>query len=242
MKPARLILIRHAESVGNVDKAVYGHTPDYALGLSLRGEQQAEAAGRQLRALVGEESVFAYVSPLWRTRRTFEHLAGALAPNQVRWREEPRVREQEWGHLRDLAACAATNEARDAYGTFYYRIPEGESGADVYDRVSDFFGTLHRDFAKPDFPDNALIVTHGMTLRLFLMRWFHWTVEDFEQVANPGNCQLVILERQPDGKYRLATELRRHTVAHAYQRPLALSAPAQAARTEDSGAEASPLR
>ena len=76
---------------------------------------------------------------------------------------------------------------RDAYGTFYYRISEGESGADVYDRVSDFFGTLHRDFEKPDFPANALIVTHGMTLRLFLMRWFHWTVEEFEQLANPGS-------------------------------------------------------
>lgn len=108
----------------------------------------------------------------------------------MRWREEPRIREQEWGHFRDLADYDRTVVNRDAYGTFYYRIPEGESGADVYDRVSDFFGTLHRDFGKPDFPENALIVTHGMTLRLFLMRWFHWTVEDFEQLANPGNCQL----------------------------------------------------
>lgn len=33
--------------------------------------------------------------------------------------------------------------------TFYFkRIPDGESAADVYDRVSDFFGTLHRDFEK----------------------------------------------------------------------------------------------
>ena len=139
------------------------------------------------------------------------------------------MREQEWGHWRDLSTCAATNAARDMFGTFNYRIPEGESGADVYDRVSDFCGTLNRDFAKPDFPQNALIVTHGMTLRLFLMRWFHWTVEDFEQVANPGNYQLVVLERQLNGKYRLATELRRHTVAHAFQRPLALSAQVQLA-------------
>ena len=225
MKPARIILIRHAESEGNVDKGVYGHTPDYALALSPLGEQQAEAAGQRLRTLVGDESVFAYISPLWRTRRSFEHLAAALAPGQVRWREEPRVREQEWGHLRDLAECDRTAVNRDAYGTFYYRIPEGESGADVYDRVSDFFSTLHRDFDKPDFPTNALIVTHGMTLRLFLMRWFHWTVEEFEQLANPGNCQLVVLERQENGKYRLDTKLRRHSVAHSCQRPLRLPLP-----------------
>ena len=225
MKPARIILIRHAESEGNIDKGAYGHTPDYALALSPLGEQQAAAAGPRLRALVGEESVFAYVSPLWRTRRTFEHLAAALAPGQVRWREEPRVREQEWGHFRDLADCERTVVHRDAYGTFYYRIPEGESGADVYDRVSDFFSTLHRDFDKSDFAANVLIVTHGMTLRLFLMRWFHWTVEEFEQLANPGNCQLVVLERQEDGKYRLVSELRRHPVAHTYQRPLRLPQP-----------------
>ena len=225
MKPARIILIRHAESEGNVDKSVYGRTPDYALELSARGEQQAAEAGQRLRELVGTERVYAYVSPLWRTRHTFEHLAAALAPGQLRWREEPRVREQEWGHLRDLAECARTDEARDAYGTFYFRIPDGESGADVYDRVSDFFGTLHRDAEKADFPENVLIVTHGMTLRLFLMRWFHWTVEEFEQIANPGNCQLVVLERQPGGKYRLATALRRHKVVHAFQRPLRLPPP-----------------
>ena len=40
--------------------------------------------------------------------------------------------------------------------------------------------TLHRDFQKTDFPQNVLIVTHGLTMRLFLMRWFHWTVSEFE--------------------------------------------------------------
>ena len=57
------------------------------------------------------------------------------------------------------------------------------------------------------------------------MRWFHWTVEEFEQLANPGNCQLVVLERQPDGKYRLVSELQRHAVAHAYQCPLRVPQP-----------------
>ena len=77
VKPARIILIRHAESEGNIDKGVYGHTPDYARALSSLGEQQAEAAGQRLRTLVGDESVVAYSSPLWRTRRSFEHLAAA---------------------------------------------------------------------------------------------------------------------------------------------------------------------
>jgi hypothetical protein len=27
------------------------------------------------------------------------------------------------------------------------------------------------------------LVTHGLTMRVFLMRWFHWTVESFLQVC-----------------------------------------------------------
>ena len=37
------------------------------------------------------------------------------------------------------------NERRE-FGSFYYRFPEGESGADVYDRVTDFLGSLNREF------------------------------------------------------------------------------------------------
>ncbi|NQU29736.1 MAG: histidine phosphatase family protein, partial [Anaerolineae bacterium] len=94
------------------------------------------------------------------------------------------------------------------YSTFYFRIPDGESGADVFDRVSTFLETLHRDFRKPDFPENALIVTHGMTLRLFLMRWYHWTVEEFENIRNPKNCQIIVMEKQDDDKYELKAELK----------------------------------
>ena len=111
--------------------------------------------------------------------------------------------------------------ARDAYGTFYYRIPDGESAADVFDRVSDFFGTLNRDFRKDNFPQNAIIVTHGMSIRLFLMKWFHWTVEEFELLANPSNCQILVLEKNDSGKFILKTDLSKHdSTYHTFQRPI----------------------
>ncbi len=57
--------------------------------------------------------------------------------------------------------------------------------------------------------NNALIVTHGLTLRLFLMRWLHWSVEEFESVANPENCEIVIMEKQENRRYKLVSELKR---------------------------------
>jgi len=222
MKPKRIILIRHGESEGNVNREVYGRKPDYALELSEKGKAQAKEAGEKLRRLTGNESLFFYVSPLWRTRMTFEEIAKAQT-GMLRWIEEPRIREQEWGHLRSLKKCNAVDAERDAYGTFYYRIPDGESAADVYDRVSDFMGTLHRDFEKETCADNVVLITHGMTIRLFLMRWLHWTVEEFEQIANPPNCSIVLLEKDNKGKYSLTTELKKHVVLHGFQRPIKLS-------------------
>ncbi len=217
MKPRRIILIRHGESEGNLDKGVYAQKPDYALLLTDLGHRQAQDAGPRLRGLVGEGNIRFYVSPLFRTRQTFQEIARAFPESQFRQSEEPRLREQEWGHLRGREACDAVDKARDAYGTFYYRIPDGESAADVYDRVSDFSGTLFRDFEKASFPENAVMVTHGMTIRLFLMRWFHWTVEEFEKLSNPHNCEFLVLEQRADGRYDLASELRRREAKHGWR-------------------------
>ncbi len=216
-------MIRHGESEGNADETIYNVKPDYALYLTETGREQARNAGIRLKQIIGNETAYFYVSPMWRTRMTFEEIARQLDPHQVAWNEEPRLREQEWGHLRTLDETYATRKLRDEYGIFYYRIPLGESGADVYDRVSDFFGSLFRDFDKDDFPDNAIMITHGMTIRLFLMRWFHYTVEHFEALANPRNCDIVILQRNEKGTYDLITEMKMHNVFHAYQRPLQLN-------------------
>jgi broad specificity phosphatase PhoE len=73
--------------------------------------------------------------------------------------------------------------------------------------MSTFLETLFRDFEKPEYAQNVLIVTHGFALRLFLMRWFHWSVEEFENLRNPKNCQVIVMEQESGGRYKLVTEL-----------------------------------
>ncbi|WP_416439670.1 histidine phosphatase family protein [Phnomibacter sp. MR] len=210
MRPHRIILVRHGESEGNFDRNTYAQKQDYKLLLTPLGEQQADEAGNKLQALIGDESILFYVSPLWRTRMTFEHIAKHFDKSQYRWKEDPRLREQEWGHFRDLKANIQIDDERNKFGTFYYRIKDGESCADVYDRVSDFMHSMYRDFEKPKFPKNVIVVSHGMTVRLFLMRWFHWTVEEFETLRNPKNAEFIVMEQDAvTGKYKLVTELKR---------------------------------
>jgi broad specificity phosphatase PhoE len=209
MRPKQIILVRHGESEGNLDRSRYQTKQDFALQLTPAGVQQAKQAGIQIKKLLGEEKVYVYLSPFFRARETFQNIRESIDNNVVKATEDPRIREQDWGHLRHPDDNKGIIEERDNFSTFYYRIPDGESGADVYDRVSSFFDTLHRDFEKSNFPENVLIVSHGLTMRLFLMRWFHWSIEEFESLHNPKNCQIIVMEKQADDHYKLISELDR---------------------------------
>lgn len=221
MKPDHIILVRHGQSEGNVNKEIYGKKPDYALELTEEGAKQALEAGKEIAnfldpGLARPGQAQFYISPFWRTRQTAELIQKSVT-NYTN-HEDPRLREQEWGHLKARYA-PELEEERDSYGHFYYRFPDGESCADVYDRVSDFLNTLHRDFEKKHYPRNTVIVTHGMTMRLFLMRWFHLSVEEFELLSNPHNCECYILKLNDDsGKYAILKQPRKYEKRkHPYQ-------------------------
>ena len=173
-----------------------------------------------MKELVGDETMYFYVSPFWRARSTFEGVTSVFSKSQFEYNEEPRLREQEWGYLRSQEEFYKICQERREYGTFYYRIPGGEAGSDVYDRVNDLLGSLHRDFSEKDFPENSVLVAHGLTIRLFIMRFFHLTVEEFEQMLAPKNCDLVVLELQDDNHYRLMTLMVESTETLRYSRPI----------------------
>jgi len=172
--------------------------------------EQAVAAGERIRRQLDGQKVNVYVSPYLRAYQTLEALnLGDLVERIV---EEPRLREQDWANFQNPAEIADQKELRNAYGHFFYRFREGESGSDVYDRVSSFMETLYRHWSKPDYAPNTLLVTHGLTMRLFCMRWFHWSVEYFESLNNPGNAEVRTLHRT-GSRYALDTAFEQWTAA-----------------------------
>ena len=204
VKPRRIFLVRHGESVANVDLRVYETVPDHRIPLTPRGHQQARGAGEQLRELLQDERLGIYGSPFHRARQTRNEISAALDPAQIAFtHEDPRLREQEYGHLREHGKGLEIDREQSAYGVFYFRIPDGESGADALDRMTAFIGSLFRGFDDPDFPENILIVSHGLALRLFWMSWYHWNPEMFARTRAPANCDLYTMEKQVGGRYRL---------------------------------------
>jgi len=69
-----MILLRHAESLGNVDELAYTRIPDHALPLTAKGEREALATGPEIARLLDGERPAVYVSPYLRTRETLRLL------------------------------------------------------------------------------------------------------------------------------------------------------------------------
>ncbi|PWY92596.1 phosphoglycerate mutase-like protein [Aspergillus heteromorphus CBS 117.55] len=220
-KPRMIILIRHAQSEGNKNREIHQTVPDHRVKLTPEGLRQAQEAGSNLRALLRpDDTIHFFTSPYRRTRETTEGILQSLtsdspAPSPfprhtIKVYEEPRLREQDFGNFQP---CSAEMERmwleRADYGHFFYRIPNGESAADAYDRVSGFNESLWRLFGEDDFASVCVLVTHGLMTRVFLMKWYHWSVEYFEDLRNINHCEFVIMKLNPDnGKYVLQNQLR----------------------------------
>lgn len=223
MKPDSIFLIRHGESIGNVDKTTYHDTPDWKIPLTQKGIEQARQAGCDLGCLMRELSrsrkyylsdfngkrKFAniYTSPWYRARQTTAELIKGIGIPEEDVKEDPRLREQEWGNYQEAHIQKKIKEERHKYGSFFYRMPNGESGANVYDRVTTFIDTLHRDFEDKNFPYYTVISTHGLTMKAFLTRWFHWSAEKFDSIDTPDNCAIIRMDLNESYRYDLVTSL-----------------------------------
>ncbi|CAL8465534.1 g5070 [Coccomyxa elongata] len=202
--PKRIILVRHAESEGNTDHFAYSHIPDPQICLTQNGHEQAIEAGQKIRAILEADGnpfkLYFYMSPYRRSSQTVEGIASCFTEAEIAgFQEEVQLREQDFGNFQDTEGKAREKAERLRFGRFFYRFPNGESGADVYDRMTIFEDHMIRDINAGRFSKNTslVLVTHGLAARIFLMRWFHWSVAELLMVFNPPNAEPIVLERIP---------------------------------------------
>ena len=171
--PNHLVFIRHGKSEANTVQKGDDHgleatiasevfrRPDWRHRLTPEGVEQAKNAKKWLDAELGGVASFdaLYVSPFIRTRETAAHLSGDEA---VSWTIDDRIVERSWGvygkrpRAEQRAQFPLTAEEKLA-NPWYTRLDGGESFPDVYGRVRDFQGTLHREQSGK----RVLVVSHG---------------------------------------------------------------------------------
>ena len=192
--PARLWVVRHGESAGNVarDQADAAGLPqidiahrDVDVPLSPLGEEQSRALGRWFAAMdPGERPEIVLSSPYVRARQTAELIqtAGGLAENPELLVDE-RLREKEFGILDRLTRVGIEQrhpeqaEFRRMLGKFYHRPPAGESWCDVILRLRSAIDTisLHHSGRR------VLISTHQVVV--LCMRYLFENLDEAQTLA-----------------------------------------------------------
>ncbi|MBB4478112.1 histidine phosphatase family protein [Rhizobium etli] len=206
----RLFLVRHGESLGNIDERAYRQFGDHNVPLTQWGYRQALEAGGVIATYLqaapspGLGKLHIWYSPFLRTRQSKDAVLEALPASVVGdIREDYLLREQDFGLFTEIYDHAERKQKfpeefkkwarlRSNSGKFYARPPDGESRADVAQRVRLFLQTVMHDAENDDH--NVVIVGHGVTNRAVEMNFLHRPVEWFERSDNPGNADITLIE------------------------------------------------
>ncbi len=81
---------------------------------------------------------------------------------------------------------------RKIHGWFYYRYEGGELPADCYDRCASFIESLMQQVRRKE-AGQVFICTHGLAARVLVMRFLYLSVEQFESIENPRNCDIITI-------------------------------------------------
>ena len=209
MKPKKIYLIRHGESVRNAGEGNYWEVPTHESPLTKLGESQTKPAGSKLKDLLGNQKALVIVSDYTRTRQTFEGIRVSLDPDQIEVKYETLIRERDTKLLSKREETGFEKEVQKRVGEYYFFDGKYmfESGAKVDDRVSLFWMMQQQEFQQPEFPENLVVVGHGFSGRVLLKRMLGESVETFGTWRNLNNCEIVELSLQPNGKYKMETDL-----------------------------------
>ncbi len=188
-------ICRHARSKQNTGCLDIRDIGDYRVPLADEGSAQALQVGRENALFLRTPGTLFYCSPYLRVRQTMENIllgAGLQLPSEapdVRVYEDPQLREVEHGYK-----CVDEQEPmRELHGWFYYRFEGGESPADCYDRCASFIESMIQQVRRKPGTRQVFICTHGLTARLLVMRFLYLSVEQFELMENPQNCDVITI-------------------------------------------------
>lgn len=204
--PKILVLVRHAESEGNIrtaDERAGFSVATHAYGLTERGKKQATITGQYLRKRFEKFDTY-YVSYYERSRQTMR-----LMYPDAHVYEDPRLAEAQRGiwhtMTRDEITARYPDEIRrkEREGVYHYRPIGGENWPDVELRIHSFLGTLARDCDG----QTVLMVVHGNWLILLQRLLHHFSIEEGVRRHEAGpfeNASVTVYEgKSARGKSRL---------------------------------------
>ena len=189
----RIYLVRHGQKQEGQNRFSRGQ---YDPHLTSLGEQQADLAGRRLAGLP-LQAIFC--SDLTRTIQTAEIINQHL---RLPLSQRPELREIHLGDWEGVALEKLADEQDACFlawqdHTWDLPYPNGESGADVLDRMR----SLLAEIIKANL-EHVLLVTHGGVIRVLASAAIQLAMEK-RFLLQADHCSLTILEYEDPAKCQL---------------------------------------
>ncbi len=183
-----LVLLRHGESVWNLENRFTGWTD---VPLSPHGEQEAHAAGKKLH---GHHFDIAYTSELVRAQKTLDIVLEEIGQPNIPVIQNVALNERHYGDLQGLNKAETAIKFGEEQVHLWRRSyavapPGGESLKDTADRTLPYFDS----HIKKDLMDgkNVLVTAHGNSLRSIVMRLDNLSPEQVTELEIPTGVPIV---------------------------------------------------
>jgi broad specificity phosphatase PhoE len=210
----KILLVRHGESESNVNPKVFYDKPDVAIELTEKGTKQAVEAGQFISKYLEQNpqyhNVIIHNSSYQRALDTSNHIAEYIrqyncGQNIVRTFSDSLVEIIQGNfityHAEGLKAYEKQNKKeldywkiqnKDQRGTFFSKRPIGESYFDVTNRLQHEIMNS-KQIAKLE-DTLFVIVAHGAVNRCFAKSALFKSIEWFNTIKNPKNCDVWELD------------------------------------------------
>ncbi len=192
----RLILVRHAEAEGNINRRFHGQTDSQ---LTENGHKQAEKLAERL---ANEPIDVLYSSDLSRALQTAKHI-GQVKNMDVHIIKG--LREIDGGEWEDVPWADLPDKFPEIYDHWennphLVKMPNGESMLEAQKRIIKEIGEI----VKKHEGSNICIATHGTVLKAYLCYVYDKSLEELNNIVWFDNASITIIELNDEGYHFVA--------------------------------------
>lgn len=203
----RIFLIRHAQSKEDVDPSINSKVPDCKISITTEGKQQALKMVKILAPKIFTyQRVKVITSPSNRADQTMSVFCSKFPMIDFDLSTESRIRNLNWGKV-SADTIKAVEKDRYRVGVLHFQFPGGDNTPDFVSGINCFVRELKKSGTSKDYPECAVIFTHGFALRIIVKAFLAMSDDDFRFLANPPNCYVATLSKIHSGEFVLENPL-----------------------------------
>lgn len=203
----RVFLVRHAQSEEDINAAMHGRVPDQRISITSTGKKQVMDLAKILKPKISAyKKVKIITSSSNRAGQTMSLFCSMFPLIDFDISFESCIRNLNWGNV-DEFSLKEVEQERYRVGVLYFQFPCGDNTPDFVRDIECFVNNLKIKGQAEDYPECAVIFTHGFALRVIAKIFLQISDEDFRSLANLPNCYVATMDITKKGEVILKTPL-----------------------------------